>query len=1249
MIPNVRRSLLLLPLLACAYACGTQAAGSHRSALEELRRLAADAPADPELQRRLALVEMFALDAEPERAAAQIERALSLQERDPLLHFLAGVQNDLHGQPAPALEHYLQAVRLAPACSRPEAAHIAEAAAHVAAGLRDALPGYAERVRSALEPILDAEPPLPAPARHVAGSLLIELAFRRGEMETVRTLATRLGCPERWRVAGPFGPNTLLGFDDKGVVAPEGELEARYDLGPGRGMRPTREVSAGGCDVHLGASAVTLGGTSYAQSRVQIPRAGDYLLRLATPNNAELFIDGESVLRVDRRARSQASVLFVPLSLSAGSKLVTVRLATRHTNPVLSLALTPLGEADRSAIVLPSFSQRYRRQTFEGFERYLRATVSLVRGDPVRARQTLFRGDADRFDAAPVVLVQAGGVALNDPLVPDEVRRDQARALFRAALEKDPRLWSAFLQLERLNAENGRVLEAISDLRKARRLWPSVLAIATTLADLLYDRDWNEQADRVIAEARKLVPDACQLLEAEMTSALRRKRSARAWELSEQLVRCDARSNARYAALLRQRRYREARDELDRLMTLEPRQDHYGTLVARLELGKNMGDAKLVEETLGQLHELYPRSESALLEHTDWLLASGRRAEAARLLSGSFRDEPDATLQLRRVGSLITGTHPLARFRVDGDRIIERFEASGRTYDQPQVLVYDYMVVRVFEDGSALELIHNVYKVQSDEAIDDLGEFRLPDGAYLLRLQTVKPDGRRIEPDFIAGKETISLPGLVRGDYVEYEYIRPLNAPDGFPGGFLGDRFYFRSFEVPFDISQLLLVVPRELPLIIDPRGPAPVPEERIEQGLRILSFRVQGSTPLAPEPLSVAAREHIPSVNAGVGATWTRFVDSIRDALADRNLDDPAMRELVDRIVEGGNATDPHSRARALYRWVLRKTENTGDSFSQAAAMLRARTGSRARILHYLLGLAGVPSTLALVRSLAGDATRSALADAETYDYLLLRVRAGTRGDPVWLSASERWAPFGFVPPHLRGQEALLLRPGAPRSRVRGSLPEEDLHQVLFDIHLRKDGSASVDAVERLQGNGAVAWRQQLEGVASADLERWFEERHAARLVPGAALVSLDINAGKQTELPLEIRYSFEVGTLGRRIAKGWALAGLLQSRLAATYARTAERTTPELVVRETDRELVFRIDLPVGTRSSRLPGDTSLRGPGNSAFTMSAQRRGDTIEIRRSLKLPVMRIEPRQYRAFAEFCRKVDEAEAKEIVVGR
>ena len=43
----------------------------------------------------------------------------------------------------------------------------------------------------------------------------------------------------------------------------------------------------------------------------------------------------------------------------------------------------------------------------------------------------------------------------------------------------------------------------------------------------------------------------------------------------------------------------------------------------------------------------------------------------------------------------------LAAYRVNGAEAIKRFEASGRHYEAPQVLAFDYMAVRILEDGSS--------------------------------------------------------------------------------------------------------------------------------------------------------------------------------------------------------------------------------------------------------------------------------------------------------------------------------------------------------------------------------------------------------------------------------------------------------------------------------------------------------------------------------------------------------------------
>ncbi|MBZ0116438.1 MAG: DUF3857 domain-containing protein, partial [Sandaracinaceae bacterium] len=543
-------------------------------------------------------------------------------------------------------------------------------------------------------------------------------------------------------------------------------------------------------------------------------------------------------------------------------------------------------------------------------------------------------------------------------------------------------------------------------------------------------------------------------------------------------------------------------------------------LQARIGIAQGRGDDAEVGRLISQLQERMPQAVGPVMLEVDRLFARREEQQARRRMDRALAEEPEAMIELRRALRAMGGSSPLERYRLDGAQVIREFESSGRTYREPMVLVLDYTVHRVFADGSMLELTHNVFRLQSQEAVDAMGEFEVPEGAQLLTLQTVKADGRRLEPDEIAGKETISFASLAVGDYIEFEYLRPRGSAAGYPGGFVGERFYFQSFETPFDRSELTVVVPREIELTIDPRGPAPRTETREDDGTRVYQWRVRESRPLVQEPGSVASVEFLPSIYWGHGASWEQYVESLRDVLADRDVRDPAVERLVREIA--GEGASPEARARRIYAWALREIDDSQDLFGQAAAMVAARSGNRTRALRYLLAIAGVPAELALVRSFTADSTRSELPDDDLYQNLLIRIR-GDGGDPIWLSAGAQDAPFGYIPPPLAGMDALVLNEQAERATVTERSLEADLRRVEVEVALRGDGGARVTVVESYRGAGAVLWRNQLEEVPEAELERQFESGYVANLLPGSTLERLVISGREDPEGELVLRYEVE------------------------------------------------------------------------------------------------------------------------------
>jgi hypothetical protein len=1241
----MKRSLWLLCCWLVA-ACAGAPSVPKPPGLAELRRAADAQPQDPGAWRALALAELLSAGGDPQRADRAVAYARTLDMRDPELLFAQGLLADIHGHPSLAFDAYLATLEYASRSNAPLAQPLIEAASYALLGQSGMLRGYAQRSLERLLPILE-RPGLSLAARAALADVLLPVAQRRGDTRLESRIAQRLGCATAFRVAGPFGPRALLGFDEKPPADPAQPLGETYDLGPGRGVRATRALTAQACSLHLGGGPVAEAGQSLAETTVQVAATGDQIVRLDTPNTAELFVDGRSVLRVDRRKVLGSRVMFLKLPLAAGSHRLLVRVSSRHPNPVLELAVAPYTPADAAAQLPPVAA----RSEVGDLPLYLRVSLLLARGDVLAARALLTPVTKPR-DAAPLFLLQRAGVALADPLLPEGVRGDDARRFLTQALGRDPTLWGPVLQQASLAAKAGRVKEAIAALRNAETRFPEVPAIGLVLAELLRGKNFHAAADRALARVRELVPDACVPLTAELDAARSRERYAEVDRLSQELVRCDAQSNALYTLYTDRRDFSAAKRELERLQLLQPESTRYATLLAELSLAKNLGDDKAAQASIEALRASYPRSYNGAIEQIDWLAASGQKSKAVDLLNAAVTSEPASMVGLYRVARGLGQTHVMEPYRRDGLAAIKAFEASGRTYDGPQVLVLDYMAARVFPDGSALDLVHTVQKAQSDEAVDALGEVEIPEGAQVLTLRAIKPDGRRLEADNIANKTSVSLPSVAPGDYVELEYLQAVAPSEGFPAGYLGDRFYFKSFEVPFHHSEMVVILPADMPYQLDPRGAAPAVIEKQEGSLRVLDFHVDQSVPLVEEPNSVSAREFIPSIRVGSNATFGAMVDSLRDVLSDRDLYDPYYANLAREIVGDAKPSDLRLRAERLYAWVLANVENQNDVFSQSALMLRGRGGNRARVLHYLLGLAHVPSQLALARSFAADSVESTMADADTYDHLLVRVDVNApsgQSEPIWLFANERWAPFGFLPAPLRGQPALLLAPGAPRVQVSNGLLGDDSRRFVVQVALRADGGARIDVNETLHGSEAVAWRGQLEQIPQAELDRRMEQDYVARLFPGASLAGLEITGREQDAPDLVLRYVAEVKSFARPISGGLALPTFLPSEVSSNLARTATRKTTELIASPVKTELTATIELPAGfsLSSTLAPEKLEAAFAARPSFADSITADAKAVRLQRSLNLPRMRISVTDYPVFSEFCRRVDAIEGRELLL--
>ncbi|MCA9580422.1 MAG: hypothetical protein KC416_01430, partial [Myxococcales bacterium] len=1055
--------------------------------------------------------------------------------------------------------------------------------------------------------------------------LLDVLERRRGNPAASQAHAEAAGCLGTWSVVGPLGAYPMLDFDRNLPPEQAGPLAESYAADPWRAPpRPRRTVEAQGCAVHLG-GLDPQGGAFYAETEIVFPADGERQLWIESPNPVALWIDDREVFRADRRKERGPRGHILPLALSPGTHRVLVKVSSRHPNPVLSVAQ---GSARPRALDLP--------QGTSPQESYLRRVVHLGRGDTTGA---LAEGRTFGKDTPVPVLWQLVRATMADPFIDSNTRRNTIRRLLTRAEEKDRHAWKIALVLAAIDKDEDKLQVAIKRLLEAGSRWP-VVEYPLALAELYREKGWQGKADAAIRRALALDPTSCAVIAAKVDMTRRRRAFADLRPWAEKLVTCSADSRALMDVFSRAREWDKAEAEARRLARVraDTRTDQLTADLLRIERGRSGArTAELGKDLLG------PATPGAqtLVEAVDGLLAAGRDDEATATLESVVSEHPSLLGSTAVLQEVLVGKHPLSEVRLPGSRVIREFERSGRSYDQPQIMVLDYTVMRVFQDGSALELTHNIWRAQSKEGVDALGEYHVREGATLLTLRTHKADGTILEPERIAGKESISLPRLQPGDYVEAEYLRPIPPNQSFPGGFQSWRFFFQSMEEAFDRSEFAVMAPVDMDLVVDPRGHPPTQEETVSGGLRTLRWVARESRPLVPEPSSVPTQEVASSVRVGIGTTWSAWIDRARDVLADRDPVDPVAQARVTKIL--GGVTDPVSKARRLFRWTVDNVEHSSEVFGSAPVMLASRRGDRVRVLHYLLTLAGVDSELLLARSFSSDHSPSSMPEGSEYRHLLVRLRNHSE---VVLFLGQEALPFGYLPPVLRGEEAFVFAEGAPRVVLPEGLVK-DRREMSVTVRLQQNGDAEFDIVETHAGTTAIRWRTDLQAVPASLLESKFAEAYVARLVSGALLTELQIeNLDQETE-PLVFRYGFRVEGFARKREDTLRVPAILPTRLAPLYARVGERTTPLLVSFPQDLDVTIRLQPPESMSFVDLPQSASLDYRNRARFELTVDRDGDSVVIHREVKLPLLRVGTEAYGEFAAFCFEADGLEAREIIV--
>lgn len=1223
-------SLALSLAIGCAGAHpgagGTVGPRPGPEAIARIRTRAESRPDDAAAQRTLVEWELFGAGGEPARAEAALARASALDGQDLGLVYERAILAEAHGKPDEALDAYLAVLSGVGTSHDPRAPWIAESTIAALANVQEDAARFVERVRPVLER-LSAEPGrIGAPSRRQLWLWLRDLALERGDVATVDAMERAVACPRSGRVAGPFGPAVLAPFDTRLPAEGPGPLADRYDLGPGRGLTDTHTTQGRFCTLALGEGSRGGPGTRVLEASFHVDRDGPYVLAVGSEASLEIRVDDVSVARVDRRGLVRSAASFHPIALTAGDHLVEIKVASRESNPTVEWMVLPVADGvdPTVGIEVPPASGP--------LDHYLAVDILSLRGETLEARERMLGVDLESAPAALLSLVSR--VVRDDPYRPGTESDDERRRIATLATRNDPAsVWAALLEAQLGTHES----ERLAALRSVAERFPDLVSIELLLADELEEAGFSASAEQVVGRAYEARPDSCPVVRARYGQLVERGRIEAAGALTEALVRCDAQSQARLDLALHRREWATARGELERL---RPMLDEGAARSIELRIARGSGDADAERRLVASI-EADGEPGEFLVPSVDRRYASADRAGALALVVEESAREPRYASDLRRLGFALSGQDVMGPYRADGLAVIRRFEESGRHYGgRPAILVFDYMVTRVFEDGSSVDLIHQIHRLETAEGVDEFDTLSL--GGRILTVRAVSADGTVREPDAIRDG-SIPMPPLEVGDYVEYEYV--LDHAPKYGDGFLSGGWTFQSAVQPFDHSEMVFVAPESMALEFDVRGPVPAPTVTVAGGLRTTRYLMTQVPALTAEPNSVSEPPVQPTLRAGVRVTWSAMFDAVRDRLLDLEPVDPAAVRLVRAEILGGTMPAKAERARRIHRWVMENVEPAEDSFfASAPAMLAARAGQRLRLLRYLLGLADVSTRIAFVRHLGSQPPHPSVPRDSDYAAMVLLVDVDAPAPLVMVGAGRGYA-YDYFPAVLRGQEGIVLESGLPRVVLPAAQGTADSERFEGEIELDARGRAVLHLVVATTGENAAGIRGALRQIPAAERNRVLAERLVPSMIPGGIgdPDSIRIGGADDWEAPLTIEFVAASAGLVRSGRGGLYLVPVFASGIDRTFASLPGRTTSELVG-ELDATLSLRIR---GPGVADVPQAVSLDDPSGASAVLRASRESDgSVRFERHIRVPAAVIRPEAYDRFARFCRATAQMEERTVV---
>ncbi len=1252
------RHWILAAALALA-ACGHKPTANSAANATELRK-SADGSSDSEELGAWLLAEQLAPEGtakDAQRARKQLGDVLAKRKTNTrgLVSSLAiGLYDETHGQPQTAALAFLDAVVAARDSAPADGAVYGWFAASHLVSLRGSVRGLFKTHESALARVI-AEPR--ALGWRGAAVLLewsvAERVLRADAQDDTldRTVTAELGCATHIGIAGPFGSGVTRDLRTSWPAEASGPWPALFPADKERGTQPKRlKTDRARCTV--GAVEQSADGVFYAQTFFETREPRTVLVSVQGAH--EVWVDDVPILQRDLRQFGVWQRFGATVKLAPGRHRVLARLASDQTTIRLlhpdGTSLHALTDADGSKPY--GLEPPVLGPNPNALEHAVQHGPS---GAPVRDLVSAYLAHIDGLDdvaswliephiktgsAGPVMLEFAALFARGDAAFGQEGRRANEKALHERAVRRDPDLWYSQAWLALDEGERQQPLVALDPMQKLAAKFPSQPELSEQLVRLYARLGYDAERLQIARKLGQQFPDdlGTQKLLYETVTAL--GSGAEADAAAARVQKLDPDSELALEEALGRFDFKAALAELERLKKRKPNRKDIATRIASVLLAS--GDPRAAIDELAKAVAKNPDDPELRLRLADRAYAAGDKEALRRALAESIANGSKA-LALRDAVELLEGRTALEPYRQNGAKVIADFtawEKAGHKMDGSAARVLDYSALWIHPDGSSEMLEHEIVKVQTQEAIGREAE-QAPPGGLVLALRVIKADGSTFEPTPVQGKPTLTMPHLEVGDFIEIEHIT--RTPSEARGlRYNGPTWFFREADKGYWRSEFVTLAPSSRTLLIETRGAVPAPVVSSHGSIVERRWLVRESPPAPEEPNSPPPQEFLPSVRLGWGISLAQTVAGFARIVSDETVRDPRFLRRAENIVQGIPKANTEERALRLYREVSNKIQDGQET--DGRRVINGGSGSRQAAFTFYLRQLGIPYDYALIQNKLAAPSVSALSEVDAWNAVALRVQ--TNKGPRWLTVRDRFAPFGYLPAELRGQPAIVLAEGTPRTSTPAGGSIDEL-RVDGHAELARDGSAKIELREHFQGKLAISMRNVIDKVPEAQLADFVETRLVGSNIPGFRVREVKVEKKDDLDAPVTLLIRGDVSELAKRVGKQLIVKPIFPLRLSE-FAELAERQTTLLLGSASRLEVKFEIKLAEGLEPPRsLP--TSREAFGEAYVQVEDRVSGRSLLLSRLANVPAARIAAgEEYKRFASFAHNGDAIFEREIVLG-